>query len=92
MKIKDEFVGDGNTVHRVRSYDFQPVIDDVRRIKNEAHNGDMWHVGRIPKELLGIWIKEAGLKWTDTEAVQDLVRQKLLSGEFNALRPDERSF
>lgn len=92
MLIKDELVEDGNTVRHVKAYDFQAAIDEVKALSQVERKDDWWHVGHIPQELLGIWIKEAGLRWEDTDAVSDLIRTKLLSGEFTNLRPETRSF
>ncbi len=36
--------------------------------------------------MLEIWLKQAGVKWTDTEAVKEVIKSKLMSNEFSALR------
>lgn len=92
MKTKDILVEDGNTVHHVKSYDFQAAIDDTKALSQVERKDDWWHVGHIPREMIAIWIKEAGLRWDDTAAVRDLVKRKLLSGEYNNLRPHTGSF
>ena len=92
MLIKDQLVEDGKTVYHVKSYDFQHAIDDVKTLRHVERKDDWWHVGHIPQELLGIWIKEAGLTWDDTEAVKDLIKKKLLSGDFANLRPHQGTY
>ena len=92
MLIKDKMVEDGKTVHHIKSYEFQQAIDDVESLRDVERADDWWHVGHIPRELLGIWIKEAGLTWDDTEAVRDLIKKKLLSGDFANLRPHQGSY
>lgn len=92
MLIKDQLVEDGSKVYHVRSYDYEWALDDVKNLRHVEPQGDWWHVGHIPQSLMAIWIKEAGLQWSDTEAVADLVRKKLLSGEYANLRPVEKSF
>lgn len=92
MKIADKLVEDGDKVVHVRSYDFQQAIDETKVLAETEKPDDWWHVGHIPMELMAIWIKEAGLKWEDTQAVSDLVRKKLLSGEYANLRPHQGSF
>jgi hypothetical protein len=36
--------------------------------------------------MLNIWLKEAGVAWTDTQAVKDVIKRKLMSSEFSSLR------
>jgi nucleoside permease NupC len=42
--------------------------------------------------LLSVWLKEAGVSWTDTQAVKDVLKRKLASNEFSALRVWEGSY
>lgn len=92
MLLKSDLVEDGDKVHHVRSYDFQKAIDETKTLSKVERTGDWWHVGHIPREMIAIWIKEAGLSWDDTDAVRDMVKRKLLSGEFNNLRPHQGTF
>ena len=32
------------------------------------------------------WCKDAGIRWDDTEARKEIVRKKILSGDFDKLR------
>jgi hypothetical protein len=36
--------------------------------------------------LLAVWLKEAGVQWTDTQGIKDVIKKKLLSNEFSGLR------
>lgn len=94
MLLNEKLVEDQGTVYHVRSYDYQWALDDVKALRHveRAPGEDWWHVGHVPQSLMAIWIKDAGLSWSDHEAVKDLVRKKLLSGEFANLRPIEKSF
>jgi hypothetical protein len=42
--------------------------------------------------MLGIWLKEAGVEWTDTQAVKDVLKRKLMSNEFSGLRVWEGNY
>jgi hypothetical protein len=42
--------------------------------------------------VLTQWMKEAGKRRDDTEAMQDVIRKKLLDGEFNKFRVHEGNF
>jgi len=90
--LNEQFFFDDDKLIVKRTNDFTPVVNAVKQIRDFTTGGDTWHVGRIPSALIGMWIKEAGLSWWDTEATQDLIRKKLLSGEYSAFRPHEGSF
>lgn len=71
--------------------DAAPVMEQVRRIR-DGHGGkhlggEVWHVGRIPVTVLETWLREAGVDRTDRDAVIEVIKRKLLSGEYNAFRP-----
>lgn len=51
-----------------------------------GHKGDMRHVGRVPGALIAQWLKEAGVKWNDIAARDEVIKRKMLSGEFAAFR------
>ena len=93
MKLAEQWFSDGGKVIQKKTFDPNPTLEDVKALKQiTPQSGDTWHVGRIPSWLMGEWIKEAGLTWDDTEAVQALVKRKLLSGEYDALRPHTGTF
>lgn len=93
MKLGEQWSVDGGKLIQKKTFDPNPTLDEVAQLKQTTpKTGDTWHVGRIPAWLMGEWIKEAGLDWSDTEAVRDLVNRKLLSGDFDALRPHTGSF
>ena len=89
MKISERFIdGDGSTFHVAESYDPNPVLENIKRIRETGNFrfGDSYHVGRVPMWMITIWLKEAGVSWSDAEARNDVIRRKLTSGDFSALR------
>ena len=58
----------------------------AREVTQNSFGSDYKHVGNVDMALLGIWLKEAGVSWDDTEAVKDVLKRKLMSNEFSALR------
>ncbi len=96
MKLGERLLdGDGSTfvVHEV--HDFNPVLSDVhgiREVTNGGILGESRHVARIPAKLLSEWLKEAGVKHHDTKAAEDVLRKKLMSGEFSHFRNWEGTF
>jgi len=41
--------------------------------------------GEIPLHIVEMWAKEAGIKWGDP-AMKDVIKRKLLSGDFDKFR------
>ena len=85
---------DGNKVYVQRSQECQPILDSAAALRSNGLTGtnDFWHVGRIPAAILEKWLNEAGIAFSDTEAVKEVIRKKLQSGDFSKLRVDERSW
>ena len=71
-----------------------PYVNQVAQMKKMGIDGfgENKLVGRVPMHMLAQWIKEAGLDWSDNEAIRQVIRRKLLSGEFDKLRPWEGTF
>jgi hypothetical protein len=42
--------------------------------------------------LVAQWARDAGLNWDDTQAMQDMLSKKLMSGEFSQFRVWEGRF
>ncbi len=82
---------DGKVVHR-RTV----IVDEDRAQKlRDAPSqpmSDSWHVGTIPLIVLEQWLKEAGVAWTDKAACQEVIRKKLLDGDFSKFRVKEGRF
>lgn len=74
----------------------QVLVDDDRakmlRDAPSAPVSDSWHVGSIPLIVLEQWFKEAGVAWDDRPACQEVIRKKLLDGDFNKFRVKEGRF
>ena len=89
MQIAERHFDDDGKLIVVETHDPTQTLDQVARMKSAGHVGfsENRHVGRIPNFLLEQWITEAGLSYMDQEAVKDLLRRKLLSGDFDNLRP-----
>ena len=96
MKIKEQFHYDDltGTFTEIQTHDVNPVLENVAALKSSGIIGskDKKHVARIPSALLEVWVKEAGLRFDDHEAVRDLMLKKILSGDYPKLRPWEGTF
>lgn len=97
MKIGEKaYEEDGKLIIK-KSHDFTPVIEQMKEMRRNGVIGmdgaqttasDTRFIGRIPLALLEQWCKEAGVKWEDTEARGDILKRKILSGDFDAFRSD----
>jgi hypothetical protein len=54
--------------------------------------GESRLVGVIPMHIMQEWFKEAGVSWDDREACKEIVKRKMLSGDFDKLRVWEGSY
>ena len=81
------FKDDGKLIVHKRE-DVEPVLDAVKFAREVPHTpmADSWHVARIPTVLIEQWLIEEGLTLDDREAVRDMIKRKMLSGEFAAFR------
>lgn len=92
-KIYEE---DGKLIVK-KSHDFSPILkqmEDIRRNGiigmdgDKTGKGDARFIGRIPMALAEQWCKEAGVSWSDAAARGDVIKRKILSGDFDAFRSD----
>jgi hypothetical protein len=86
------FTDDGRLVHH-RQFDAEPHMERARLAREAPQQpmSDSWHVASIPAWLITIWAKEAGVRWDDP-ALKDVIRRKLMSGEYAAFRVREGNF
>jgi len=96
MKIGEKIhhEDNGQTLVVEKIYDNEPYLDEVKAIKDAGlgQTGEKRLVGRIPLHILSQWIKEAGLRWDDHDAVRDVIKRKMLSGDFDKLRVWEGTY
>lgn len=96
MKINETVREEGDQLVIKKTHDFGPVLRQMEQIRangiknmgDGADNADNRFVGRIPLALMEAWCKEAGVKWSDTAARAEVVKRKILSGEFDKFRSD----
>jgi hypothetical protein len=90
MKIKEQVHHDttnGKIIVK-STYDNNPVLERVEQL-NQAKvglTGESRLVGSIPIHIIKMWCDEEGIKWSDIEARRDVMKKKILSGDFDKLR------
>tara|TARA_R110000744_G_scaffold366192_1_gene475138 strand:+ start:626 stop:913 length:288 start_codon:yes stop_codon:yes gene_type:complete len=93
-KVLTRLHQDGDKVHIERAQDCQAILDSAAELRSNGvtGSGDFRHVGRIPAAVLEMWLNQEGVLFSDTEAVKEVIRKKLQSGDFGKLRVDERTW
>ena len=90
MKIGEQWHFDQqeNKWIQKKTHDFSVGTEYAKKIKetNGGVIGEGRLVGTIPLALINEWCKEAGISWDDTHAKQEVVKRKILSGEFDKFR------
>tara|TARA_B100001175_G_C19433736_1_gene602488 strand:- start:458 stop:754 length:297 start_codon:yes stop_codon:yes gene_type:complete len=72
-----------------RTIDANGMIKDAeytREVSPNAFGSDHKHIGNVDVVKVHEWLKEAGVEWHDTHAVQEVIKKKLISGEYSKLR------
>ena len=88
-KIKETIKFEDDKIIIKKTHDASVALKDAAHAREVTQNGfasDYKHVGNVDMAMLNIWLKEAGVAWTDTQAVKDVIKRKLMSNEFKSLR------
>lgn len=93
----EEFIdGDGDTFHVKKTFDVEPTLNSAAELRSngatKSADGQYWHVGRLDVNVYAMWLKEAGVSWDDTKAAEEVVRKKLMNGDFSKFRVHEGKF
>lgn len=88
MKIGEKIKFEGDQVVIQKTHDVTPEMHRAQMLRDagKGQKGESRLVGTIPLNLIADWCKEAGVKWDDTQARQEVVKRKILSGEFDKFR------
>lgn len=89
MKIGERMFDDDGKIIVQKTYDLEPVLEQnakLRSVDNPGVWGESRHVASLPGWLVFQWMKEAGIHVNDTAARDEMLKKKLLSGEFSKLR------
>jgi hypothetical protein len=94
-KISEKFSFEDDKLLIKKTFDASNMLNDAQHARETTQNSfgsDYKHVGNVDLGLLGIWLKEAGVSWEDTEAMKEVIKRKMMSNEFSALRVWEGSY
>ena len=88
-KIKEDWRIEDDKIIIKKTHDATQMLKDVqysREVSPNKFGSDHKLAGHVDMALLAVWLKEAGVQWHDSKAVQDVIKKKLMSGEFSGLR------
>lgn len=94
-KLSEQITFDDDKMVIKKTHDASAMLSDAqygREMSPNAFASDYKLVGHVDAALLSVWLKEAGVSWDDTQAVKDVLKRKLMSNEFSALRVWEGKF
>ncbi len=84
---KITFEGDDMVIRN--TYDATAALQDAAYARENSANSfgsDYKHVGNIDPSMVTNWLKQAGVSWSDTQGVEDVIKRNLQNGEFAKLR------
>tara|TARA_R110002167_G_C12511165_1_gene637261 strand:+ start:344 stop:631 length:288 start_codon:yes stop_codon:yes gene_type:complete len=75
-------------------HDVSQALKDAQMARDAGvgMSGENRLAGFLDPAVLGAWLKEAGVSWSDTEAAKEVVKKKLISGEFAKFRVWEGNY
>lgn len=91
MKIAEKLIYDpveNKFIHK-KTHDFTGAEKVAKMASVTTQGGVVGEsrlIGTIPRALVNEWLKEAGVSWDDIEARQQVVKRKILSGDFDKFR------
>jgi len=94
-KIAERFTFEDDRIIIKRTHDASHMLKDAQQARELTENSfgsDYKLAAVVDMALLNVWLKEAGVAWSDTEAVKEVLNRKLMSNECSALRVWDGAF
>lgn len=97
MKLAEKWFEQDGKIVQQQTHDFTPTVELNQKLRSADAQGfsDNRLVGVIDTGMMGMWAREAGIKGSDPDywpKMQEVVKQKLLDGDFNKLRVWDGSY
>lgn len=94
MAVVDEqlYIKDDQVVHR-KTHDWNPLLKEAEMMREHGGKfGESQCLGVIDMDLLGLALKQRGVKWDDEEARNQVVMEILRSPDYSKLRVYQGEF
>ena len=88
-RIDQKITFEGDDMVIKNTYDATAALQDAAYARENSANSfgsDYKHVGNIDPSMVTNWLKQAGVSWSDTQGVEDVIKRNLQNGEFAKLR------
>jgi predicted TIM-barrel enzyme len=94
VKVSEKISFEHDNMVIKQRHDVSQALRDaqVARDAGVGMSGENRLAGFLDGAVLASWLKEAGVAWSDTEAAKEVVKRKMLSGEFAKFRVWEGSY
>ena len=88
MLLKESVKATDSGIIVQKTHDNDVHLEKARMLREAGvgQTGESRLVGTIPMHIVAEWMKEAGLSWDDNEAKKDVIKRKMLSGDFDKFR------
>ena len=73
-------ISDKGEINIKRTFDGSQMMRDAEYARQNTGNNfgsDYKLIAQVDAALIGVWLKEAGVSWSDTEAANQVVNSKL---------------
>lgn len=93
-KLREKIEWEGNRLTKIRTYDLAPTLRNVRLARDGigAKFGQAEKVATIPGWLIEMWCKEDRVPFHDSEARLDVIRRRMMSGEYSKLTTTDKKW
>jgi hypothetical protein len=88
-RIDQKITFEGDDMVIKNTYDATAALQDAAYARENSANSfgsDYKHIGNIDPSMVTNWLKQAGVSWSDTQGVEDVIKRNLQNGEFAKLR------
>jgi predicted TIM-barrel enzyme len=94
VKVSEKISFEHDNMVIKQRHDVSQALRDaqVARDAGVGMSGENRLAGFLDGAVLASWLKEAGVAWSDTEAAKEVVKRKMMSGEFAKFRVWEGSY
>jgi len=94
VKVSEKISFEHDNMVIKQRHDVSQALKDaqVARDAGVGMSGENRLAGFLDGAVLASWLKEAGVAWSDTEAAKEVVKRKMMSGEFAKFRVWEGSY
>ena len=94
VKVSEKISFEHDNMVIKQRHDVSQALKDAQAARDAGvgMSGENRLAGFLDGAVLASWLKEAGVAWSDTEAAKEVVKRKMMSGEFAKFRVWEGSY